>query len=73
MIPFNANKFRVAMMMGNAVLAKAAMIMMAYFFGTKLDNKFETTPWIMLALVCLAMGLGLWYLLHVAKKNKLTE
>ena len=61
------------MMMGNAVLAKATMIIMGYYLGNKLDKKFNTTPWIMLTLVCLAMGLGLWYLLHVAKKNKLTE
>lgn len=54
-------------------MTKAAMIAVGYYVGTKLDKKFETTPWIMLSLVVLAMAVGLWFILYVAKKYKLTE
>ena len=70
---FEGNKIRIAFIMGNAVMTKAFMIAAGWYFGSKLDKKFGTSPYIMVSLVVLAMAFGIWYLLHIAKKNNLTE
>lgn len=73
MIKPDAKKLRVAIMMGNAVMTKALMISAGWYFGSKLDKKYGTGPYGMILLVVLAMGLGVWYLLRIAKKLNLTE
>jgi F0F1-type ATP synthase assembly protein I len=73
MIKPDAKKLRVAIMMGNAVMTKALMISAGWYFGSKLDKKYGTGPYGMIILVVLAMGLGVWYLLRIAKKLNLTE
>jgi len=69
----DGRKIRVAMMMGNAVMTKALMIAAAWYFGSRLDEKFKTEPYIMFGLVVLSMILGVWYILRVAKKLHLTD
>lgn len=72
MIKVDPKRVRVALLMGNAVLTKAIMIMAAWYYGGKLDAKYDTAPWIMVTGICLAIGLGLWYILIIAKRNSLT-
>ncbi len=73
MIKIDAKKVRVAIMMGNAAMTKGLMIAAAWYLGGKLDRKLGTEPYIMFGLVVLAMILGVWYILRVAKKLNLTE
>ncbi len=73
MIKLDGKKIRIAMMMGNAVMTKAIMIAAGWYFGSKLDKKYGTEPYGMVGLVILAMILGVWYILRVAKKNNLTD
>ena len=61
------------MIMGNAVMAKAVMILAAYWVGTRLDARFGTEPWIMVVLLCSAIGFGLYFILLVARKNNLID
>lgn len=73
MMKLDTRKLRVALMMGNAVMTKAIMIAAAWYFGSKLDKKWGTEPYCMMGLVVLAMIFGVWYILFIAKKNKLTD
>lgn len=69
----DGKKVRVAFMMGNAVMTKGVMIALGWYVGSKLDQKWGTAPYAMITLVALAMGLGVWTILYIAKKNKLTD
>ena len=73
MIKLDSRKIRVAVMMGNAVMTKAIMITAGWYFGSKIDKKYGTAPYGMITLVVLAMILGVFYILKVAKKHNLTD
>lgn len=73
MIKVDPKKIRVALMMGNAVMTKAIMIAAGWYFGSRLDQRYGTEPYIMFGLVVLSMILGVWYILRVAKKLNLTD
>lgn len=73
MLNINPKRLRVALLMGNAVLTKAIMIMAGWYFGSKFDKKFGTEPWLMVSGISLGIGLGLWYILVIARRNSLTE
>lgn len=72
MLKVDPKKIRVALLMGNAVMTKAIMIMAGWYFGGKLDQKYGTAPWLMVLGISLGIGLGMWYILIIAKKNSLT-
>ena len=71
MIKLDGNKIRTAMVMGNAVMTKAVVICLAWYYGNKLDEKYQTQPWIMVTGLVLAISFGLWFILFTAKRNKL--
>lgn len=73
MVKVDSKKVRVALLMGNAVMTKALMIAAGWYFGSKWDKQLGTTPWLMVTGICLGIGLGLWYILIIAKKNSLTD
>ena len=72
MIQLDTKKIRLAMIMGNAVMTKAVLVVGGWYFGNKLDAKYGTAPWLMVTGICLGIGLGLWFILFTAKRNSLT-
>lgn len=73
MIKVDPKRIRVALLMGNAVMTKAIMVIAGWYFGSKYDAKFGTAPWLMVLGISLGIGLGLWYILIIAKKNSLID
>ena len=62
--------FRFAAVMVNAVIAKCILIAGGYFLGAWLDKKWGTEPYLALVFILLAMGLGLTWIILVAKRFK---
>lgn len=72
MLKIDAKKIRLAVLMGNAVMTKAVLVICGWYFGKQLDARYGTEPWLMTVGICLGIGFGLWFILFVAKRNSLT-
>ncbi len=59
---------RKASAMSSAVLVKALLIYGAYRLGTWLDARWGTSPYLMCVLICLAVGIGLWWVIFTANR-----
>ena len=64
-------KIRLYAVITNAVLMKAALLIGAFFLGQWLDQQFHSSPLFMMVLLVAALVLGFWWILYIAKKNKL--
>ena len=70
MLQIDVKKFRKGIIMGNAIITKAVLVVGGFYGGYRLDAKFDTKPWLMFAGGVLGMALGLWYLLFLAKRTR---
>ncbi len=48
----------------SAVLTKAVLIGVGYYFGSILDKKYNTAPLFILVFISLGLGIGLWWLIR---------
>lgn len=61
-------RLRIMIVMGNAALTKAVLMLGLGWGGYKLDQKWGTKPWLMFTGVLIGLGLGLWYIIVLADK-----
>jgi F0F1-type ATP synthase assembly protein I len=64
----NPKLMRKASAMSSAVLVKVALIYSAYRLGSWLDDRWNTKPYVMFGLICLAVGVGLWWVIYTANR-----
>ena len=72
MLKMSRSKLRLAVIMGNAVMTKAILVIGGWYFGDKLDGQYGTSPYLMTLGILIGIGFGLWYILFTAKRNNLT-
>jgi len=65
---FDPKKMRVMVVMGNAALTKAVLMMGLGWGGYKLDQKLGTKPWLMFLGLLLGLVFGLWYIIVLANR-----
>ncbi|NBX92627.1 MAG: ATPase [Proteobacteria bacterium] len=61
-------KLKVMVVMGNAALTKALLMIGLGWGGYKLDQKWGMKPWFMFLGVLVGLGLGLWYIIFLANR-----
>lgn len=54
-----------------AVFLKVFLVFAGFIGGSWLDKKFDTYPLFLFSLICVGLGIGFWYILHVANRHKL--
>jgi len=59
--------------MGNAALTKAVLMLGLGWGGHQLDKKLGTKPWLMFLGVLMGLGLGLWYIIVLANRFNQTD
>lgn len=62
---------RFAMAMSSATITLGVLMYGAYHFGTILDKKWGTDPFVMFGLLLLALASGAAWIIRVANKTKL--
>lgn len=46
----------------------AITVTAGYFIGKRLDNAFDTEPWIMIASLLLGVAAGIWGIINIVKR-----
>lgn len=61
-------KIKIMIIMGNAAVTKALLMLGLGWAGYRLDQRWGTKPWLMFLGVLLGLGLGLWYIMVLANR-----